>query len=138
MNTVNKVKKRILICGVIVFVLVGSFFSYRHGWRLFGFRYCTDPQYLTVWKLDIQDEYVYLSGAGIYSMTSYLGYVYSIENDILYVGIKTRSELISFGPRNALFQLEIPTEGHDIQKVILTNKDSEREIRWNEAEGNYW
>ena len=120
----NKIwKKRLIVFLIVIGSFSGLLCSYKFGWRLFGYRFCDDPDTVALYAV-IQDDcvdFMYGDKEFITSLDSYKPY--HIEDGTLYIGVKT---LYFVGAGNS-FLFSIPTNER-VEKVILTGRGKERQI----------
>ena len=91
-----------------------------------GFRGCDQPEFLMIDRISVSEEQIQITGVPAGSGLFYDGYIATIEEDILYLGINTRTFFASSDQGS--FQITIPTNSRSISKIILTNGEQEIEI----------
>lgn len=112
--------------GFIVIILT-IFIGFRYSWRLFEFEKCYDINLLVVNDLQVEKDYIYLNGNTIESAPSFIGYVYKISDDNLYIGLKY-NVFFGFFERNGNFNIKINENTLKIKNIYLKNKNSEKLI----------
>ena len=80
-------KIKMLIGGVITLSVVVFFGFFIWGWKLFGYRLCTNPDELLVSQITVGDSFVSLKGEGEAS-SFYQGYIYEGEGNTLVRGVR--------------------------------------------------
>ena len=112
----------ILIFIVLQFVLfcIGKF-----GWKIFGFDMCEDPNTLLIESVSVTDEKIDIAGHTFNSACSYVGYIYEIKDNVLYIGIK-QNLLLGFTERNGGYSFSINGDFKTIDSVYLVNKMEEK------------
>lgn len=83
----NQKKRRLFGLGAAAVILALAAI-WLWGWRLFGFRLCTDPQAVFVSSIWVADDQVSISGEGDYQNLHYQGYTYKIDGDVLTIGVR--------------------------------------------------
>lgn len=119
--------KYLVIC-IVVLIGVGLLMA-THGWRLFGFSFCKNPDHIAVQNIDYNEEIVKLTGTTSTSGDYFAGYTYKIEDDNLYIGLKYN--LIIFSEKDGDFNIELDMNEKNIKKIYLKGEDKIREI-WSE------
>ena len=126
----NNHKKIIIVVVLMIFIAsMASYFGPRYGWRIFGFRYCTDPStiFLENLKIDYDNDFIEITGNTSASMLAYVGTIHKLNETTLYVGLKYNS-LLSFSRRDGRFDVHILIETQSIEKIILKGNQTEKTI----------
>ena len=109
----------IIILGLSVIIFLGVVFALN----LFVFGKVKDVSSIGMQNLSVTDDKVLFSPVFMTSADIMSGYSYRIENDIMYIKIK--SVLVGgFGKSN----VEIKGDFSKLQKVILEDKENEKVI----------
>ena len=130
--------KRIVKKGIILFTIIAilfiliSIFS-RYGWKLFGFSMCSAPSGMYADNITVEDDSVNLRLNEAYSISSYAGYVYKIEDGNLFIGVN-RNMLFAVFNGKFDYHISIPTNGTKISKIYFRDNENDWLI-WNEEEG---
>lgn len=127
------VKKGIILFTIIVilFVLISVFC--RWGWKLFGFTMCNAPNGMYADSITVEDDRVNLRLNEAYSISSYAGYVYKIENGNLFIGVNRNMLFAAFNGKID-YHISIRTNGTKIKNIYFRDNKNDWLI-WNEEEG---
>ena len=132
-----KKKSKIIIIAIsVIFVILVSIAVFdRYCWKYFDYYFCTDPKSgLSYQGIDVQDNKV---DVYFYPRTNFIhlwGYDYYVQEDVLYMGIKT----VTCGGK--LF--DIPTilsaeTEQKVSKVVLKGAGVEQVVYENGKSQNY-
>lgn len=55
---------------------------------MFGFDYCTSPDSVIATNIDVKPDIVTIQGDTIASAPAFIGYIYKIDGDKMYIGLK--------------------------------------------------
>lgn len=110
-------------------ILCSVYLIYGWGWKLIGFKYCTDPNTLFVEDIKVSTDKVSLAGTTVSSADGYVGYKYKKEGDKLYIGLKYDILALT---RQGSFDLSIDIDTQDIDQIYLLG-GKERELIWNKS-----
>ncbi len=130
--------KRIVKKGIIGFTIIVisfillSVFS-RYGWKLFGFSMCNAPTGMYVDNIMVESDKVSLRLNEAYSISSYAGYVYKIEDDRLFIGVN-RNMLFAVFNGYIDYNILIRTNGTKIKYIYFRDNKNDWLI-WNEEKG---
>lgn len=123
-------KKKFAIAIAVIFMLIAGTFSFsRYGWKLFGFQFCSPPSMVSIRNITIDknENLIKLSGHTFASAPAFVGFIYKIEDETLYVGMKYNL-LFGFLNRDGSFNIRMSAMSNDFNRIVLKNKDSERVI----------
>lgn len=95
-------KKLIIIVIVIAAIFLSLYLFARYGWRLSGFSACSNTVMCT--EATIENGEVHIKGGTADSISSYVGYIYKVEDGTLYIGAKFNL-LLGFGERDGGFDI---------------------------------
>lgn len=115
---------------VLCFILL-LFIGPRYGWRLFGFNACVDPTAIITYDINVSDDHVNIKGFTSQSAPSFVGYVYKIENDNIYVGLKYNT-LFGFIRRNGEFDINVKCDTSNLSGIYFKNGNGKKVI-WEKA-----
>ncbi|SET61630.1 hypothetical protein SAMN05660297_02939 [Natronincola peptidivorans] len=119
---------------VIVFVVIAFMFTLsRYGWRIFGFSMCNSPNSLYAETVSVENGSVRIKGGIGSSAPAYVGHIYEIEDNNLYIGVK-HNTLLGFINRWGNFDITISVDNTYIENVYFKDSNSEKLI-WNVDEG---
>lgn len=122
-------KKGIILITTFALLLLLIAVFCRYGWKLFGFTMCDAPDGIYADNITVENEKVSLRLNEAYSISSYAGYVYKIEEDSLYIGVK-RNMFFAFFNGKVDYHISIQTNTK-IKNIYF--KDSKNEwLIWNE------
>ncbi len=127
----KKIIKVSLIVFIILFAIV--FLGARYGWRLFGFDYCISPQALITTKIDVRPDAITIQGDTTDSAPAFIGYIYKIDGDKMYIGLKYNL-LFGFFDRDGRYDIKINCNSTSISSIYFNNKSNCNEI-WNRKYG---
>lgn len=120
---VSKKKKYIVLisfCSVAILFIIA-----RYGWRISGFRACSSPYSVHV---TVSDSMVNVNGYTVDPFGHYIGYVYKIDDDKLYVGAKERDFIGVIPGDKGSFDIHIPVK-HCINEVYWCAQNYQR-LEW--------
>ena len=117
---------------IVISFLLLSVFS-RYGWKLFGFSMCNAPTAMYADHIAVEKDKVNLRLNEAYSISSYAGYIYKIEDDSLYIGIN-RNKLFAIFNGKIDYQISIPTNNTEIKYIYFRDNKNDWLI-WNEDDG---
>ncbi len=127
------VKKGIKLFIIIVILLVLITVFCRGGWKLFGFALCNAPNGMYADNITVEDGRVDLRLNEAYSISSYAGYVYKIEDDNLFIGVNRNMLFAAFNGK-VDYHISVLTNGTRIKNIYF--KDNKNDwLIWNEEEG---
>ena len=115
-------KRLILLCSILLIVVL-LFVGIKYGWRLFGYRFCEDPDTVVLYGY-FQDDGVKLQFVSndSFAIWEMEGYKYHIEGNTMYIGVKVLPVIArGYG------DFTIKTD-QKIEKVILVGKGKERVV----------
>lgn len=117
-------KIKMLIGGVITLSVVVFFGFFIWGWKLFGYRLCTNPDELLVSQITVGDSFVSLKGEGE-ACSFYQGYIYEMDGNTLLIGVRT----LKFLPvsRDNTFFIHLDTSA-PVERICLVNEKKERVV----------
>ncbi|MBQ8002803.1 MAG: hypothetical protein IJ297_05110 [Clostridia bacterium] len=126
-------KKAIKIMGtILVSVLIlniSVFYICRHGWRLFGFDMCENPDMLYIEQVYVTEDGVHIAGNTMSSASSYVGYTYEIKDNTLFLGIK-QNLLFGFISRIGTYSVEIKDDLKNVEAICLLGGDNISKCIW--------
>ncbi len=131
---VFKIAAIILVSLLVLHIVV--FLSARHGWRLFGFDMCESPNTLPVEKVYVTDETVHIVGETTNSTTSYVGNIYKVEDNVLYIGIK-HNLMLGFYNRLGGYSFVLTDDFENIDSIYLVGKGDKKCIWTLEKDKKY-
>ncbi|MBQ9757744.1 MAG: hypothetical protein IJW15_04975 [Clostridia bacterium] len=124
----KKALKMIVIIALTILLLLSlTSIMAKHGWRLWGFKKCENPNgiiYTT--NVYVTDEFISMQGGIGSSALKYNGYTYKFIDKTLYVGVRYGL----FEGDGADFYFKIDGNFSDLENVVLTN-DLEERCVWN-------
>lgn len=122
-------KKIIIVIASLCIVFIAIFCASRYGWRLFGFRYCSDPSMIYVEHItvDSNDDFIKIAGNTSASAPAFIGAINKLDGATLYVGMKYNL-LLGFFNRDGSFDIQIPIDTKDIEKIIIKGNQAEETI----------
>lgn len=101
--------------------------SIDYGWRLFAFNGCSSPNIPSINEVTVTDGVASLSGTTYNSAPHFVGYISQVKDKTLYVGI--RYQLITIFHSGGDFNITIPLENVDIERIYIKGKNSS-ELIW--------
>ena len=134
----NSTKTKVFIftpIAVILAALITFFVIDRFFWTHFDYYFCANPKSgLSYQGIDVQDNKVNVYFYPVTNFTHLWGYDYYVEEDVLYMGIKT----VTFGGES----FDIPTilsaeTNQKVSKVILKGAGMEWTVYENGKSKNY-
>ena len=118
-------KKRLIILTSIILVVVLIVMSYIFGWRLFGFKYCYNPNYIEISDFKKTDEKISIKGyLSMDSASTFQDYCYEIEENVLKIGLKYD---LFFG-KTSEFDITIDAQGKTINRVVLVDGKNNQKV----------
>ena len=125
------IKKIIKIAIIVLIIIIIIFVLARYGWRLFGFNACTNPDSIGA-IVEIKENRIVLNGGTMSSAPAFVGYIYKVVDDNLYIGIKYNF-LFGFFDRIGDFHIEIKCNTEEINKIYFKDGSTEKLI-WEKDE----
>ena len=118
-----------ILISIIFVALIAIYFIPHYGWRLYGFKYCSNPSMVVIRSITINnnENFVNIIGDTSSSLDAYVGKIYKKDDDTLYIGIKYNS-LFGFFKRDGSFDTKIEINTSDIEKIIITNNQENKTI----------
>ena len=128
-KNLNMRRKILILISIVFVIIVTLYFIPRYGWRLYGFKYCSNPSDIVIGSVTINynENFVNIFGETSSSLDAYVGKIYKKDGDTLYIGIKYNS-LFGFFKRDGSFDIKIAINVSDIEKVIITNNQENKTI----------
>lgn len=106
----------------ILFIFISTSIASKHGWRLWGFEKCQNPNEVYVTDVYVTDEFVYICGGIFSSALKFNGYTYKMVDESLYVGVRYGL----FEGEGADFSFGVEGNFSHLKNVILTDESEER------------
>lgn len=124
----KEILKKLMVFIVLAAILLGVLFLFvRSGWKLFGFSMCDSPDGIFAYSVEVNDDKVNIVGGISDSISSFVGYIYNIEDNNLYIGVN-HNIFLGFFNRLGNFNITIDTEGKKIDNVYFKNSQGEKLI----------
>jgi hypothetical protein len=122
-------KKLVFIVSIISVILITLYYIPRYGWKLYGFKYCSNPSMIFVSGITINsnEKFVKIFGNTSSSSVAYVGTIHKLDGSILYIGIKYNS-MFGFLKRNGDFDIKIIINTNDIEKIIIRGNQEDKTI----------
>jgi len=117
----------IILSAALLVIALAAYPIPRYGWKLFGFSLCDSPSSVMVFDVDVSSDSVRLKGGTTSSATAFVGYVYKIKDNTLYIGMKYNL-LLGFTDRIGDFDIQIPIGSDSFEKIVIKGGSSEEVI----------
>jgi hypothetical protein len=118
-------KKIVRIMLIVLIIIIGLqatlFIGARYGWRLFGFEFCQPANSLYTNSIKISDNNIDIQGGTTYSASAFVGYMYKINGDTLFIGMKY-NVLFGFSKRIGNYKIKLNCNTKKINKICFKDK----------------
>lgn len=119
----KRVRKRLIILGVIIVVIAAIIAYHLGGWRLFGFNTCTSFEYIDMEATMLNENNLGILVSCRSNGLKMQGYVYKIDDSTLKIGFK----FSIFANGGMMEQFILPLE-KPIDKIIMCAGKEQTEI----------
>ena len=120
-------KKFVMFAAIVLCLILLVFIGARYGWRLCGFNACISPTGIFASEIVVSHDSVKLKGNTSHSAPAFVGYVYEVKGNNLYVGLKYNM-FWGFFKRIGAFDIQIKCDTSNLSNIYFKNGNEEKLI----------
>ena len=114
-------------CVYLFLIFVLLFTGARYAWRFLGFKMCANPLYLQTNTVVVKDSTVHVSGFLIKGDPGYVGYIYEVKDDEMYIGLKFNA-ILGFFDRSSFFDINIGKKPQNVSRIYFSDNENKKLI----------